>query len=77
MQEWPEMDAGKEIDLYNVNVPLDLRDTSFAANRGVSVMTTVDHTSQYSSLYGAHDASPSQCSTTRKAFHAFKPSNQR
>lgn len=48
------MELGKEIDLYNVNVPLDLRDESFAANRGTSVMTTVDHTSQYSSLYGNH-----------------------
>ena len=47
------MELGKEIDLYNVNVPLDSRDERLAANRGTSVMTTVDHTSQYSSLYGA------------------------
>lgn len=52
VQEWPDKDPGEEIDLYNVNVPLDLRDESFAANRGTAVVTTVDHTSQYSSLYG-------------------------
>ena len=46
------MEPGKEVDLYNVNVPLDLREESFAGNRGTSVITTVDHTSQYSSLYG-------------------------